>query len=1181
MLKNNKQWLYILFAVLNLIALAVLVTINHNINIRHQKALLFNQYLSQRIEAVGILQSMTFDINDPANDLFTSANIDKEEKRFELALKTFNDFYLLSVNAMESEHNPLNTDVLKKYQDIHDQTMMMEREGKSVFDEFRHKHKDIAAKHMMIMDSHYAHVQRAITEANKLLREIQSAYLKEQELYKSADKKYSLFITFFIPLFILGLIFNGARAYFLLIRAQSQILLSKNIDNYLSESKDMQKIIPDIIMHICSHLNWDAGIFWQVSDKSINLSAAWAKDDNSQQFIEDSRHTTLELEHSFIGNVVRTKKSHWIKDVTLSPIFKRSHLIKKSKLHTALAFPVIVNEEVLGVIEILNSKIQRDHLGLLDECYSIGLRLGQTLQRLKSDQAATETNYALNASAVVSVTDPHGRIKYVNQKFTEATGYHPEEVVGKNHRAVSAHYHSKEFFEKLWQTVSKGEIWRGEIKNRRKDGTFYWVDSTIVPTKDENGKLWQHVAIQYDITTKKEIEEELWATNEMRKAILESTNYAVITTDMNGVIQTFNNAAVNMLGFGHDEVVNKLSPIIFFETEELNKRATQLSRELKQVVAPTFQVLTLKTDLNRLPDENEWTFIKKDQAKFPARVSITSLRGSAGDIGGFLIIASDVSDSKKIFDELVEAKLAALAAVKAKSEFLANMSHEIRTPMNVIIGMADLLVESKLNIEQKKYAEIFKKAGENLLGVINDILDISKIESGHLKIERTEINLRSLIADTIEICTPRALSKYISLKYEIDSSIPECVLGDPLRINQILMNLLGNAIKFTRDGIVSIHLKMNTDPSVRGNLYFAITDTGIGIPKHQQDLLFKPFSQGDSSVTKEFGGTGLGLAICKKSAEMMGGEIGVFSDNKKGSTFWFTLQCPQVFDKPNIKSKVIDFGEKNIYIFDNNENNLIAFKEVFIPLGAEIFHSSSCDNALKEVTLLNTYKNKIDFIFIDFHLKNSASGQTFLRELHSHPTLKDTPIILIMDDSTYISAEDLKSTGFASVVYTPIRAEYLLNKINKIIYPTEIETQVEPVLDKIHSGLNLSILIVDDSEDNRTLVKAYLKNSNYSLSEAENGEIAVSLAKKNRYDVILMDMQMPVLDGYSATKEIRKWEIVNNLPPTPIVALTAYALIEEQEKSISAGCNLHLSKPIKKPVLLNAIETCRGLRDKL
>lgn len=541
-------------------------------------------------------------------------------------------------------------------------------------------------------------------------------------------------------------------------------------------------------------------------------------------------------------------------------------------------------------------------------------------------------------------------------------------------------------------------------------------------------------------------------------------------------------------------------------------------------------------------------------------------------------IGTDVTQEKRAEGALRKAAETAERASQVKSEFLANMSHEIRTPMNAIMGMAELLNETHLNDEQQRYVNIFRKAGENLLSIINDILDISKIEAGHLKVEYTDFNLRDLIEDTAELAAPRAFAKNLEVFCHIDSALENGFNGDPFRIRQIVMNLVGNAIKFTTSGEVRITVTPNTEQGKRGNLLFAVSDTGVGIPLKAQTSLFQYFQQADGSVTKKFGGTGLGLAISKKLAEMMGGEIWLNSTPFEGTTFYFTLLCPRASQLKD--QKLLDITntlkDKNILIIGDRPTNRKIIREMLIPYGMDITETDSWTAGWEQMQ-----NKKFDLAITEFKLLNGEDAINFVSKVKKNSDTKKVGIILLSSDYVDVTRVELYEMGVATVLYKPTRRDQLIREMVKALNLETLETKTTVTAAKAQSlptapTTPYNILLVDDSEDNRILIVTYLKKSGHNIVQAENGAEAVATAKREKFDIILMDMQMPVMDGYTATKAIREWEATNNIKPVPIIALTAYALKEEQEKSHAAGCNKHISKPVSKQQILDAVEELCG-----
>jgi two-component system, sensor histidine kinase and response regulator len=623
---------------------------------------------------------------------------------------------------------------------------------------------------------------------------------------------------------------------------------------------------------------------------------------------------------------------------------------------------------------------------------------------------------------------------------------------------------------------------------------------------------------------------------------------------------------------GFDGVFRRLNPawegVLGYTLTELT------SRPFLDFVHPEDQAATL-TELEKLATGAHQTiaFDNRYRAKDGGYRWLTWKAAPLSSEQLIYAAARDITERKEMEERLRQLKEAAEAASAAKSDFLARVSHEIRTPMNAIIGMADLLWDTPLGPEQREYVRIFRRAGNNLLDLINDILDLSKIEAGRAEIVHVGFDLGEVIERSAEIIAMKAHEKGLELACNVAPDVPQDLIGDPDRLRQILLNLLGNAVKFTERGEVVLCVEKDTDPADGRILRFSITDTGIGIPPGKLAVIFESFTQADSNVTRTHGGTGLGLTISKHLVEMMGGRIWAESNPGQGSRFCFTAPFGVQTARTRTDGVVADLKDLKTLIVDDNATNRMILRQMLAEWGAAASEAADGRAAIAELERAHQARAPYGLVLLDCRMPE-MDGFAVAEHMRSHPDLARTTILMLTSDNRAADAERSRELGMSAYLVKPVRRAELLQSIRKTIeHPAARESGVaEPACVPHRRGAALRVLLADDSEDNIFLIESFLRETGCVIEIAADGAEAVAKFKASPSDMVLMDMQMPVMDGYMAVRQIRAWESERQRPPVPILALTAYALPAEVAKSLEAGCTAHLSKPVRKETLLEHIE---------
>jgi len=555
-------------------------------------------------------------------------------------------------------------------------------------------------------------------------------------------------------------------------------------------------------------------------------------------------------------------------------------------------------------------------------------------------------------------------------------------------------------------------------------------------------------------------------------------------------------------------------------------------------------------------------------------------------------------------EELAEARDQALESVRLKSEFLATMSHEIRTPLNGVIGMAELISDTDLNPEQQDCVQTIKTCGSNLLALINDVLDFSKIESGHGELEEIDFVLRVVVEDVLDLLAPRAAEHSLDLVSLVHADIPDYVKGDPTRIRQILLNLVGNAIKFTEQGEVAIHVTLLEESEDRELIRFEVADTGIGMDKTALEHIFQSFTQADNSTTRKYGGTGLGLTICQQLVELMDGSIGVESEKGKGSRFWFKVPFKRSRVSQGLGIPQKSLKGLRVCIVDENKTNRMVLQHYITNWGMKAVSVVDADQALNMFQVVSDWGTPFDLVILDQHIPG-VSGLELAHMIKRDPTLRSMKLILLSSVGKKGDAKKTQDAGISGYLPKPVRQAELYQCITMVMGLEEPsgspeENNEKPplvtrhVLEEAEKSEKTRILVAEDNVVNQKITVRMLEKCGYRTDVVSNGKEAIEALHRTAFDLILMDCMMPIMDGFEAAREIRKREaslvardasLGNDEQPAtsnerriPIIALTANAMQGDREQCLASGMSDYLAKPLKFEDLRKMLEQWLSVR---
>jgi PAS domain S-box-containing protein len=632
------------------------------------------------------------------------------------------------------------------------------------------------------------------------------------------------------------------------------------------------------------------------------------------------------------------------------------------------------------------------------------------------------------------------------------------------------------------------------------------------------------------------------------KNILDTTEGLVVVVDLEGRISFTNRSLCGLLGYKEKDL-KKQKISLLFDTDEYN--------------------FPEKLSKYRSFRHKEMKWRKKDGTEVEMSVSASAIKDLTGETAGIVYAATDITEQKKAEQELMLARESAENANKAKSEFLANMSHEIRTPLSAVIGFSDMLSDTLLNNTQKEYVDTIRESGKLLLALLSDILDFSKIEAREVQLEEIDFNLKYLVEDVLRISRSKIEQADVELYYHYDENLPEYFKGDPTRIRQITLNLLNNAIKFTDQG--EIGMRVQPVEAKTGEdfckVQISVKDTGIGISKEKQEVIFEAFGQADSSTTRRFGGTGLGLAISAALVKMMGGEIWVESEEGVGSDFSFILKLkasdPSVFDEIS-PIQVKNLKGKKVFIVDEDENTRRFLGSFCAKAGLNVISEAS--SAKEALDRLKKMKKIPDLIISDIMMSEQDAPE-FANHVKSISKLKRTKLVDFSSDAKPGSAREAKGSGFDAFISKPVTERGIINVLKTVFGDKREKGQIVTThMAADISGEKIKVLVADDNPVNQKMLKVFLQKLGCEEDVVSNGKEAVAKVKTKEYDICLMDVHMPRMTGIEATREIRKTN-----PALPIIAVTAAAFQEDKDECLKAGMNDFVVRPVTVEILKKKI----------
>jgi PAS domain S-box-containing protein len=787
----------------------------------------------------------------------------------------------------------------------------------------------------------------------------------------------------------------------------------------------------------------------------------------------------------------------------------------------------------------------------------------------------------------------NGVITSWNKGAEHLFGYSAEDAVGQPLASLIVPEGKEDEESDILNRIRCGErIQSFQTLRRRRDGSLIDTSVTVSPIYGENGHIVGASKTVRDITAQKAAEakilelnsslevqvaqrtSELSELNVLLGSVLNSASeVSIIATDLQGIIRVFNRGAERLLGYHADEVLNISTSALVHVPEELAARGAALTEEYSHPIEG-FRVLVHKPEIEGTAETRDWNYVRKDGSRFPVTLVVTAMRDETGQIGGYLGIAMDITAQRELESRLRHAKEQADAANASKSSFLANMSHEIRTPMNAVLGMLQLVLQTELNVRQFDYATKAQSAAKSLLGLLNDILDYSKIEADKLQLDLHPFELEPLMRDLAVVLAGNHGQQEVEVMFDLDVDLPAVLIGDSLRLQQILINLAGNALKFTAKGQVVVSIKQLRRSADTASLRIAITDTGIGISPEQLERIFDGFTQAEASTTRRFGGTGLGLVICRRMVKLMGGVLQVDSQPDVGSRFWFDITLDVAQKTPRDAPCADVDSALRILIADDNTTVGGLLLRTVNELGWKADYVSGGVKAVERVREAQERGERYSVVLMDWQMPD-MDGLSAAQMIRQQAAGLPPPIVIMITAYGREMLSDVYQEGdapFVGFLTKPVTPQQLADTVQRAIKGIGMPSPnaKSPAFHPSSRLAGLRLLVVEDNMINRQIAEALLSGEGAQVLLAEGGVegVRMIMTDAHSFDAVLMDIQMPDIDGLQATRRIRANPRFATLP---IIAMTANASKSDRQTCLAAGMNEHVGKPIDLEQLITTL----------